>query len=104
VPTLREAGRSDHPQSRISSSEVATEVLPEYDHAVKLSVSIPGHDIEFIDQYAEEHGVQSRSGVVQRALSLLRASELGADYEAAWSEWLKSDADLWDETDTDGLD
>jgi Arc/MetJ-type ribon-helix-helix transcriptional regulator len=79
-------------------------VIPEYDRAVKLSVSLPDEDVDFIDQYGEEHGVQSRSGVVQRAVSLLRASELGADYQAAWAEWAKSDADVWDKSDSDGLD
>lgn len=78
-------------------------VVPEYDQVVKLSVSIADDDVEFIDKYAGEHGVESRSGVVQRAVSLLRASELGTDYEAAWAEWAGSDADAWDETAGDGL-
>jgi Arc/MetJ-type ribon-helix-helix transcriptional regulator len=78
-------------------------VRPRYDHVVKLSVSLPDADVEFIDQYGEEHAVESRSGVVQRAVSLLRASELGEDYEAAWSEWSTSDADLWSSTDDDGV-
>jgi Arc/MetJ-type ribon-helix-helix transcriptional regulator len=71
---------------------------------VKLSVSIPDEDVEFIDQYADEHGVDSRSAVLQRALSLLRASALGNDYAAAWDEWLASDADLWETTVADGLE
>jgi len=71
---------------------------------VKLSVSIPDDDVEFIDQYADEHGVESRSAVVQRALSLLRASVLGDDYAAAWDEWSASEADLWETTVADGLD
>jgi Arc/MetJ-type ribon-helix-helix transcriptional regulator len=71
---------------------------------VKLSVSIPDEDVEFIDQYANEHGVESRSAVVQRALSLLRASALGNDYAAAWEEWSASDADLWETTVADGLE
>lgn len=71
---------------------------------MKLSVSIPDEDVEFIDQYADEHGVDSRSAVLQRALSLLRASALGNDYAAAWDEWLASDADLWETTVADGLE
>jgi hypothetical protein len=70
---------------------------------VKLSVSIPEDDLEFIDHYASAHGVESRSGVVQRAVSLLRASELGDAYEAAWTEWEKSEADPWEATAADGL-
>lgn len=70
---------------------------------MKLSVSIPDEDVEFIDRYASQHEVESRSGVVQRALSLLRASELGEDYAAAWNEWDSSEADVWESTVADGL-
>lgn len=88
----------------MSSNRVVPEVVPEYDHAVKLSVSVPDNIVAFIDSYAEEHGVESRSGVVQRAVLLLRASELGSDYEAAWSEWTESDAAAWGSAVADGLD
>jgi Arc/MetJ-type ribon-helix-helix transcriptional regulator len=71
--------------------------------AVKLSVSIPDEDLEFIDNYASEHGVESRSGVVHRAVSLLRATELGDDYAAAWAEWEGSDAADWEPVIGDGL-
>lgn len=70
---------------------------------MKLSVSLCSGDVEFIDQYAAEHGVESRSGVVQRAVDLLRASELGDDYAAAWDERETSEVDLWDSTVSDGL-
>ncbi len=70
---------------------------------VKLSVSIPDEDLEFIDNYASEHGVESRSGVVHRAVSLLRATELGDDYAAAWAEWEGSDAADWETVIGDGL-
>lgn len=70
---------------------------------MKLSVSLPDGDVEFIDHYANEHGVDSRSAVVHRALALLRSNELGADYAAAWDEWASSDAEHWDATIADGL-
>lgn len=70
---------------------------------VKLSVSISDEDVEFLDQYAAEHGVESRSGVVQKAVSLLRATELGDEYAAAWAEWTAADADAWDTAIGDGL-
>ena len=70
---------------------------------MKVSVSIADEDVEFLDRYATEHGVESRSGVVQRAVSLLRAVELGDDYAAAWAEWDGSDAELWDTAVADGL-
>lgn len=70
---------------------------------MKLSVSLPEGDVEFIDHYANEHKVDSRSAVVHLALAFLRANELGADYAAAWDEWASSDGELWDTTVADGL-
>ena len=71
---------------------------------MKLSVSISAPDVEFIDAYAAEHGVESRSQVVHRAVALLRASELGDAYAAAWDEWVDSgDAEAWEATSADGL-
>jgi hypothetical protein len=71
---------------------------------MKLSVSISDGDVEFIDEYADEHGVDTRSGVVQRALALLRATELGDDYAAAWEQWAASEDEAWDVAAADGLD
>jgi len=66
-------------------------------------VSLPDGDIEFIDHYANEHAVGSRSAVLHRGLALLRANELGADYAAAWQDWAASDGELWEATAADGL-
>lgn len=71
---------------------------------MKLSVSIRDEDVEFIDRYADEHGVATRSRVVQRALSMLRAAELSDDYADAWQEWSAADGDAWEATVGDGLD
>lgn len=60
-------------------------------------------DVDFLDQYASTHDVSSRSGVVQRAVSLLRAKELGRDYAAAWGEWDEGEAEVWDAVIADGL-
>jgi Arc/MetJ-type ribon-helix-helix transcriptional regulator len=71
---------------------------------VKVSVSLPGQDVEFLDLYAKEQGLDSRSAALQRAVRLLRVSELGASYESAWDEWNASlNADAWDSTAGDGL-
>jgi hypothetical protein len=70
---------------------------------VKLSVSMPDDDVEFLDQYASDHGIESRSGVMQKAVALLRATELGEDYAAAWDEWQASDDAEWDVVSNDGL-
>jgi hypothetical protein len=71
---------------------------------VKLSVSLADEDVAFIDRYAGEHGVGSRSAVLQRALALLRVNELGAGYAAAWDDWAADDAPDWDVALADGLE
>jgi len=71
---------------------------------VKLSVSLPDDDVEFLDDYAKSQGIDSRSAVVHRALRLLRESELGSAYEQAWQEWEQSGAaEEWDTVVGDGL-
>ncbi len=71
---------------------------------MKVSVSLPEDDIDFLDQYAKKEGYESRSAVLQKAVRLLRASGLGADYEEAWREWAASGEDeLWESTSADGL-
>lgn len=72
---------------------------------MKLSVSLPDGDVDFLDSYARSHGVGSRSGVLQEALALLRAQELSADYATAWDEWAADpDSAIWDTISADGLD
>ena len=72
---------------------------------MKLSISLPDDTVGFIDRYAGERGVPSRSGVVQRAVSLLRAAELGEDYADAWGEWAQdTDSEAWEMTAGDGLE
>jgi Arc/MetJ-type ribon-helix-helix transcriptional regulator len=71
---------------------------------MKLSVSLPDEDVEFLDAYAAAQGVESRSAVLHRAVRLLRASELTDAYEDAWNEWASSnDATLWESTAADGV-
>ena len=71
---------------------------------MKLSVSLPDEDIEFLDAYARAQGGASRSAVLHRAVRLLRAAELADDYEDAWQEWASSgDAAEWDAATSDGL-
>jgi Arc/MetJ-type ribon-helix-helix transcriptional regulator len=70
---------------------------------MKMSVSLPDEDVEYVDVYARRHGVNSRSAVVREALRLLRASELGPDYAAAWDEWSGGEQEAWDATAADGV-
>ena len=71
---------------------------------MKVSVSLPSEDVQFLDEYATEQGLQSRSAALHRAVRLLRTAELGGTYEAAWDEWAAhDDGALWDSTTADGL-
>jgi Arc/MetJ-type ribon-helix-helix transcriptional regulator len=70
---------------------------------MKVSVSLPDEDVDFLDAYADSQGFASRSAVVHEAVRLLRASELGPAYEDAWDEWSREDSDAWESTVRDGL-
>ena len=71
---------------------------------MKVSVSLPGEDVRFLDDYAKEQGLESRSAAVHKAVRLLRSAELGAAYESAWEQWATDgDAEAWDSTVGDGL-
>ncbi len=71
---------------------------------MKVSVSLPGEDVQFLDEYAKEQGLESRSAALHRAVRLLRTAELGGTYEAAWEEWrAEGEADVWESTIGDGL-
>lgn len=71
---------------------------------MKVSVSLPDEDVEFLDAYADAQGFASRSAVLHKAVRLLRASELGPAYEQAWDEWAAGgDAEAWEATAGDGL-
>ena len=71
---------------------------------MKVSVSLPGEDVQFLDEYAKEKGLDSRSAALHRAVRLLRTAELGGTYEAAWDEWAaQNDGTLWESTTGDGL-
>ena len=71
---------------------------------MKVSVSLPEADVEFLDAYADSQGITSRSAVLHKAVRLLRASGLGNAYEDAWLEWAsEGEAELWNLTVDDGL-
>ena len=72
---------------------------------MKVSVSLPNDDVEFLDEYAREQGLDSRSAALHRAVRLLRAAELPHAYEAAWGEWAAAgEAERWEPTTGDGLE
>lgn len=71
---------------------------------MKVSVSLPSDDIQFLDDYAQTQGLESRSAALHRAVRLLRVAELGPSYESAWDEFAhEDDGALWEATSGDGL-
>jgi antitoxin ParD1/3/4 len=71
---------------------------------MKVSVSLPDDDVEFLDAYAHAQGVPSRSAVLHKAVRLLRGAELAPAYEDAFLSWEESeDAADWNHTTPDNL-
>ena len=71
---------------------------------MKVSVSLPGEDVQFLDEYARAQGLNSRSAALHKAVRLLRSAELAGTYEAAWGEWeAEGDAAVWESTTGDGV-
>ncbi|MEO8363530.1 MAG: type II toxin-antitoxin system ParD family antitoxin [Ilumatobacteraceae bacterium] len=67
---------------------------------MKLSVSLPDLDCEFLDSCVESGTYASRSAVVARALRLLRTADLGKMYDEAFAEWHASEESAdWESLD-----
>lgn len=64
---------------------------------MKLSVSLPDRDVDFLDALVLEGSTESRSAGLHLAVRTLQAARLGSAYEAAWREWHESgEAAAWD--------
>ena len=71
---------------------------------MKVSVSLPNEDVEYHDDYARQQRLPTLSASLQKAVRLLRVSELGAAYERAWDEWETSgEAEAWERMAHEGL-
>jgi Arc/MetJ-type ribon-helix-helix transcriptional regulator len=71
---------------------------------MKVSMSLPDEDVEFLDAYAHTQGYASRSAVLHKAVRLLRAADLSDAYEDAWTEWATTgEAGLWEVATGDGV-
>jgi Arc/MetJ-type ribon-helix-helix transcriptional regulator len=71
---------------------------------MKVSVSLPQDDVEFLDSYAQAQGIESRSAALHKAVGLLKATQLVDAYEDAWASWASSgDAEAWEAVAADGL-
>jgi predicted transcriptional regulator len=70
---------------------------------MKVSVSLPDEDVQFLDEYARRND-RSRSAAVHEAIATLRNGTLADAYEQAWEQWdADGEAELWEQTASDGL-
>ncbi len=70
---------------------------------MKVSVSLPAEDVQFLDEYARRND-RSRSAAVHEAITTLRDSALADAYEQAWAQWeTVGEPGLWDQASGDGL-
>ncbi len=65
----------------------------------KLSISIPGSSLAFIEKYRKSHSMKSRSHVIETAINVLRERELETAYRDAAREYDPA----WEVTNPDGL-
>jgi Arc/MetJ-type ribon-helix-helix transcriptional regulator len=71
---------------------------------MKVSVSLPDEDVEFLDAYAQAEGLKSRSAVLHKAVRLLRGTKLDAAYEEAFQDWEETgEGSDWEVTANDGI-
>jgi Arc/MetJ-type ribon-helix-helix transcriptional regulator len=70
---------------------------------MKVSVSLPDEDVEFIDHFARDAGL-TRSAAIHEAVDALRRRDLADEYAAAYDEWEASgEAEVWEATTGDGV-
>jgi hypothetical protein len=70
---------------------------------MKVSVSLPQEDVEFIDHFARDAGM-TRSAALHEAVDALRRRGLADEYTAAYDEWTASgEAALWEAVSGDGV-
>jgi Arc/MetJ-type ribon-helix-helix transcriptional regulator len=70
---------------------------------MKLSISLPDEDVEFLDAHVGDV-YESRSAGVHAAIRLLRARSLTHDYDEANRAWAESsDSADWDSVTGDGI-
>ncbi len=75
---------------------------------MKLSVSLPDEDVEFLDSSVRADQYPSRSAALHEAVRELRAkivaASLVADYADAWNEWVSSGEEAaWHAAGSDGI-
>lgn len=68
--------------------------------SLKLSISLPKQQCEFIEHYLVDHHMKNRSEVIRQAIYLLQQKELESAYEKANHE-INSD---FESTNLDGIE
>jgi Arc/MetJ-type ribon-helix-helix transcriptional regulator len=58
-----------------------------WESALRISLSLPAEDVEFLDTFRRAKGFHSRSSVLHFAIYMLQEAQLTSSYEAAWAEW-----------------
>jgi Arc/MetJ-type ribon-helix-helix transcriptional regulator len=72
---------------------------------MKLSVSLPVEDVEFLDRFARTHGRLTRSAAVHEAVRALRDNDLGPAYEQAWRDFEETgELAAWERSSGDGVE
>lgn len=72
---------------------------------MRLTVSLPESEAEFLRRYQEQHQMASRSAVVAQALKVLREASLVEQYRQADDEWHESgEARVWEATAGEGIE
>jgi putative addiction module CopG family antidote len=70
---------------------------------MKLSISLPQDDLEFIDEQTGSGAFASRSAAVHAAIRLLRDRAHVDSYAAAWDEWDADGGAVWEAVAADGV-
>lgn len=71
---------------------------------MKVSVSLPDDDIDFLDARVRGQEFESRSAAVHAAIRLMRAVALTSAYAEAADEWQATEEGVWESSIRDGLD
>ncbi len=71
---------------------------------MKISISLPAEDLEFVDAQTSTGLFASRSAVLHAAVRLLKDRHYADSYAAAWDEWDASeDGAMWNAVIGDGV-
>lgn len=70
-----------------------------------MSISLPEADLAFLDRYAREDDLESRSAAVHKAVRALLDTQLEAEYTEDFAEWEGSEDERFlEEAVSDGLE